>query len=592
MGEPRELPAGTALFYGRHSCEGVWDMYRAVAGSGADAWLVDRPWAFFDEEEEVLLQSFGVGPDGKRLAVLACERGDCESGYSPPSDDAILALWSSEDGGSTWERWGEVPVVSWIWEVAEDDVALRSSSSRTPSRFWWFRSGAGITPPGEIDSAFIAAWRRSEVWPSAINLADGAILWSIARQALPDERDLFAHTDEQGAVVATYSWEGSEPLELVDHLGGERFVGLLGENVCGNHRATVLVDFETQHIRPIAGVQPDDVVRATQGHWGALLLFARPAPSPTEAAQPAVEYTELALGEPRYQPAGYALFSGLRGCLWNCGGYWFGIVRTVFDERTGTLVVENPLEALDDIGPYFSFDMSEGARRMAAARCAVGYCGGISEPSDDAEEELWVSDDGGETWTSWGALLPPSWIMRVTNDDVAVLEWEYTGIEQVRVRWIRSGKVFPRPSANESDWLSGWDGDAPTWGGPELPPIPTGLTGVADWFWQEIQTRRDGSSIWYARQHDQPLLLLAVMDEAGTVHEVYGWPEADHVPALVAMGDGVFAGYRVEGGDLIGTAHLNFLIDLSAQRVHPLLGLPDGEQGFAEPWVAIPLDGK
>ena len=307
-GEPRELPAGTALFYGRHSCDGVWDMYKAVAGSGVDAWLVERPWGFFDQED-FHLQSFGVGPDGERLAVLACERGDCESSYSPTSEDAILALWSSGDGGSTWERWGEVPLESWISVVAGDDVALiESRFTDEPYEYWWFRSGADITRPEGLDSAYIAAWRRSgdgftPVWASpfpgtwsyltpsgerltvprgpTFTLQDGSLLWSgVEWVRNTGERDLFAHTDEQDAVVARYSWDGPEPLELVDHLGGELFVGLLGGGSCGEDGATVLVDFETQRIRPITGVQPGDAIRATQWPRGFLLLLeaARPAP--------------------------------------------------------------------------------------------------------------------------------------------------------------------------------------------------------------------------------------------------------------------------------------------------------------------------
>ena len=249
----------------------------------------------------------------------------------------------------------------------------------------------------------------------------------------------------------------------------------------------------------------------------------------------------------------------------------------------GTLLVENPLEPLEDLGFYYSFGMSDSGRLMAAAFCLVGYCGGISEPSDDAEEELWVSGDGGRTWTSWGALLPSSWILRVTDEDVAVLEWDEVNS---RVRWLRSGRLFAEPD-DTSGWVSGWDGDTPVWGEPGVQIAPPALAELVGWTWLELQPLPDGSAVWYAKEVGA-LLLLAVVDAQGVVEEVYGWPDADYVGSLVPVGDGVFVGFRIEGGYALGRDHLNFLIDLEARTVHPLLGLPD-EGPWAQPWRAIPL---
>ena len=230
---------------------------------------------------------------------------------------------------------------------------------------------------------------------------------------------------------------------------------------------------------------------------------------------------------------------------------------------------------------------------MAATLCVRGYCGGLNAPSDDARQELWLSRDGGETWTSWGALAPPSWILRVTEDDVAVMEEaEMWRGGRGAVRWIKSGKVFLQPAAGDSAWavgVLGWDGDVPIWGEWEPPPWPPALDAVAARTWFEAQTRPDGSAVWYATEVGEALLLLAVVDAQGTVEDVYGWPEADYVGRLVPMGEGVFAGFRMENGWAIGTDHLNILIDLPNQRVHPLLGLPDGDVGFAQPWRVVPL---
>lgn len=303
-------------------------------------------------------------------------------------------------------------------------------------------------------------------------------------------------------------------------------------------------------------------------------------------------YTELTLGEPRYQPPGYALFSTLRACFWNCGGERVGVVRTVFDGQSGELLVDDPLASLDEFGRYLDFEMHDGGELMAATFCLRGYCGGLNAPSDDARQEIWVSSDGGETWTGWGALEPPSWLLRVTEDDVAVEEEvKVWGGGRSAVRWIKSGKVFPEPASENPRQVGvvAWDGDVPIWGEWGASPQPAALAEVVKWTWRDLHARPGGSNVWWAREPGGPLLLLAVLDPEGVVEEVYGWPSADYVDRLVPIGDGLFAGFRIEGGYAIGRDHLNFLIDLEAGTVHPLLGLPDGEPGFAEPWRAVPL---
>ncbi len=113
-----------------------------------------------------------------------------------------------------------------------------------------------------------------------------------------------------------------------------------------------------------------------------------PSPTATPSPPPAIDYTPLVLGEPRYQLAGYALFSRIRGCFWNCDVGTIGIVRTVFDERAGEIRADNPLASLEDRGAFVNFGMNEDGTLMAAAVCVVGHCGGVDQPSDDAEQEV------------------------------------------------------------------------------------------------------------------------------------------------------------------------------------------------------------
>ncbi len=131
--------------------------------------------------------------------------------------------------------------------------------------------------------------------------------------------------------------------------------------------------------------------------WGAILSARHPRRSWRSR-------TCLSVSRATSQPAMRS--SAARGCFWRCDAGSVGVPRTVFSERDGELLVDDPLAPLDDLGYLVSFDVSESGRLMAASLCVVGDCGGVDEASDDAEQEVWVSRDGGSTWVSWGATGP------------------------------------------------------------------------------------------------------------------------------------------------------------------------------------------
>ena len=302
----------------------------------------------------------------------------------------------------------------------------------------------------------------------------------------------------------------------------------------------------------------------------------------------------MPLGEPRYQPAGYALFSSLDSCFYACDGGPVGVLRTIFSEQDGELVVDYPVAPLEETGYFKGFLMSDSGRLMAASLCVVGSCGGIEAPSDDAEQEIWVSHDGGSTWVSWGGVEPFTRMVNATDDDVAVLERIDPTSEDraVQVRWIRSGLVFPAPGASGLRRPSEWDGETPVWGEWEIPPAPPALSELIDWIWVQAPTLHEGSTVWVAQDYHRPLMLLAVVDREGAVRDVYGWRNAGEVWRLVGMGDGVLVGFSVQGaygGEAL--SHLPFLIDLTTVSVHPLLGLPSGGP-WPSPSRAIPVPAE
>ena len=267
-----------------------------------------------------------------------------------------------------------------------------------------------------------------------------------------------------------------------------------------------------------------------------------------------------------------------------------GVLRTVWNEPDGELSAEHPLPLVEDSSYYTGFGVNEGGTLIASARCVVGYCGDGHRPG--SVEEIWVSRDGGGTWVNWGPVGESFMsIERVTDDDVALWEWERVddtaGGGSSWIRWMRAGTVFPAPGAGIAR-PHGWEGDAPVWA---VPPPPEALSDLIDWHWTQIETRLDGSTVWRASRPGERLMLLAVVDADGTARDVYGWRSADLVPRLVGMGEGRFVGYSIRDGYSPGgqaTAHLPFLIDLATASVHPLRGLPSTGP-YAEPWAAVPL---
>ena len=266
LGEPRALPAGTALYYMEHRCESAWNTYRVVAPPGAAALVVDRPAAGIPELPGLGSVWIGASASGRTLASLECDQGYCLT-IDGPSEDAVASLWVSTDGGETWERWGEVPPAAGISEVAEGDVALYIPGNQGP-RLRWFRSGEEVAPPQGLSRPFLVMWRGGvdgrvplwagrpyptfvtsghrlatppggdganggSTWWPAVDLPDGSLLWTQS-----DVR--FATTSEGGEVLGAYSWappkddpalskdDPKRTLQFVDHLGGELFVGLLG----------------------------------------------------------------------------------------------------------------------------------------------------------------------------------------------------------------------------------------------------------------------------------------------------------------------------------------------------------------------------
>ena len=593
MGEPRALPAGTALYarsYG--SCEGPQDWHRGVATDTHEL-LWDEPLSELPHGGDL----GGVSASGNTLAAVSCERGVCMS-IDGASDDAINALWVSGNGGETWERWGEIPTTyRGISLVTGDDVALEV---RWPEhRAWWYRSGEDLAIPRFLLVPRIWAWRGSGArpepfWPDgegtalvsasgerlprpwdflvAASLPDGSILWRSNfgdREALG--RDMFLRLDEQGARLGAYSWDSPRPLAVLDHLEGQLLFGMLGPFACLDTVRPVLVDLESRTVHPIPGLDDRE---------GFVPFAARPPPLPTETTRPAVVHEPLTMGEPRALPAGTALYFRQ---YHSCHGPqdWLRAITT----DTGELAWDDPLGELprrsdDDYWDAASLEgVSASGQTLAAWVCERGYCGSIErERSEDAVESLWVSGDGGESWERWGDY-PRGRVSIVTEEDVAFMSnWSWSDDYQARAWWVRSGEELVPPEWLAAPTLLGWrldrEAPEPIWADSELTVLVSpsgerlGDPGL-------VQERDFEAGRWLASHHYGPTLWRAVLD-------AYSFDEPlavfDHVEGQFFVG--------LLGGYACGDSGLTVLVDFTSGTVHPIPGL-DAREGFV-PFAARP----
>ena len=326
MGEPRALPAGLALFFGRTSCwqcgpGGFADILRVVFDAEAGAFRADRPLASFDGGgPSPPLSSFAVSRSGREMAVAVCGTGVCAWASGTSGPDARMHFWFSRDGGGSWEEVGVALPGSFILDVTAEDVLVWELNewydrSRwdylddeewaellaplaplgvTPSTPWryrlrWLGSGEEFTTEDGSAALPYRGWKDGQP-DLATPPGPGGLEWYM-RDAHPDgvvawrgwngDASLLAIADAQGAVQGVYGLPS----------GGQWSMSFVAENllVRGVDRPPVeeafdeppdteveLLDLTTLSVHPIKGLSlPMDEGPASVGpryHF----LFARP----------------------------------------------------------------------------------------------------------------------------------------------------------------------------------------------------------------------------------------------------------------------------------------------------------------------------
>lgn len=339
MGEPRELPAGLALFFGHYPCwqcgAGYVDILRVVFDADAGVFRADRPLASLDgllQDQPtswgtpyfLSSQDFAVSRSGREMAVAVCGVGDCAWPWDTSGPDARTHVWASRDGGGSWEEAGVALPASFILGVTADDVLVwelnewydRNQWSQwsrlddeewaellaplaplgvTPSTSWrwrlrWLGSGEEFTTEDDDSPRYpYRGWKDGLPdlapppalgglrWYGVDVRPDGAVAWD----DWDGETSLLAVVDAEGAVQGVYGLPSS----------GQR-MSFLSENLIlrGVDRPPLdeafeeppateveLIDLATLSVHPVEGLSlPMDEGPASVGPRYHF-LFARPA---------------------------------------------------------------------------------------------------------------------------------------------------------------------------------------------------------------------------------------------------------------------------------------------------------------------------
>ncbi len=163
-----------------------------------------------------------------------------------------------------------------------------------------------------------------------------------------------------------------------------------------------------------------------------------------------VRAEELRVTDPIPFPEGLVLFYGLR-CV-NCDGGPSPLYR-IYRRPDGSVLPELVYQSLVERVPgevhTYAFDFSRG--EIYVAICVVGYCtyGTPGNPSEDAADRVFHSDDGGQTWEELPALPVWSRFTGIAPSGEAVvvtsLDRDYAGIQR---RWLYpSGNEAPNPGS-------------------------------------------------------------------------------------------------------------------------------------------------
>lgn len=333
-----------------------------------------------------------------------------------------------------------------------------------------------------------------------------------------------------------------------------------------------------------------------------------PSPAPSASTIPGLDVpaAELTIAAAKPLPAGWTLFSWQAPC-YQCDPSYADFRRWTSDGKAATgeflfSFTQPPVTASGDAPGVYTVSFAADGRRIAAGLCIRGYCGGLSEPSEDAIAELFRSDDGGRTWRSLGPLQRGAYVTGFIGDDVVIRKTTRSGDRLESTFLTPDGRRLD-PAGFSPDWMVSAAGRDPVWiqygdyaggrqnrlrsnyrdaAGPISVPLPdtdtflVGLTGAADYVWE----------LHPADARGRPTTVLAVADRAGKVSRAFRWDGKWW--SIRGITDGRYiAGYGDDAS--LGEPPTPFMIDLDSGTLTPLSGLPRSPaDSFTYPFSVAP----
>ncbi len=305
--------------------------------------------------------------------------------------------------------------------------------------------------------------------------------------------------------------------------------------------AIVAIAINQSSDEPAASSQPTAVPTADAG------VQTGATPTVSGDTVNGVPVQKLAIGSPgrggSVFPRDVALFY-TQTCYACDGG--FGDLRRSYIDASGTVRTEDLFASLRAAsgGDVVNWKAESSMATIAATVCTRGYCGGVAEPSDDAEQSLWHSSDGGVSWAKLRDVAAYSWVGGFVDGDVVLTTFDPNTEPKRRVWLASSGASLAAPvpdgalygevkpglgmlwSANRSQYLR-------TDGTPLFPSNPVGGEYNVYGRWAPGRTYIS----WLPQQprpgDPEPAEYIGVVDDAGRLLAVYEWP----VPYLRIVGE-------------------------------------------------------
>jgi hypothetical protein len=300
-----------------------------------------------------------------------------------------------------------------------------------------------------------------------------------------------------------------------------------------------------------------------------------------------------------------------------CGPEGTNLFRAYRDPVTRELRIDDLLSMggryAGKVRYAFAADFPRG--EMTVAICLRGYCGGEFEASEDAENVVFRSTDGGITWDESGKLPPNTFFVSVSTAGAIAMTFTGTAtrdglFSQWRTWRYPSGEEVTPPAEAmrlvalnvPGIGLAWYHGESGKTYLPDGTLVSGPVAGNRSWL---VGRTAMGSQFqaWEAQEAGRSTFYLGVFDAAGRLPRAWTWPLGFRVKQVgdagIAFGNALlpepWCG-RAPGCEGQTFARMfpfeAVIIDLNQGTVHPMLELSRGLTGNSNPFLGAVVLGR